>query len=365
MGNDRKKLGITDGTHGLNAFSFFKNGRKIFYDIAETLEYIDSRLPFPCQNHPQSCQEPNIELYEYGYKQILCLKVCEKHGYVITAPVVINSSGYVEIIGLKPCVKGVICDGSWTIENLETRQPNTPDGLNKALQSYGNLEQLLGHEKVPIPKDVNDVEGWNRFSKAMGIPDKAEGYGLPDANIPKDMAEKGLTLDKNQFAEIMHAHKVHPAAVKGIWDAYQKVNVEAYQKAMEAHSKQLIQTVNQLKSEWGDAYEANVELGQMVINKFSADKEMNDYLTTVLSRDPRAIKFLAKIGDQFAENKIGEFSMKRFSLSPSEAREESMKMSRDMDGPYMNQRGKFTDREHQAAVDRFNMLVKASMQGQE
>ena len=241
---------------------------------------------------------------------------------------------------------------------------DTPDGLGKAFSSHANLEQLLGHEKVPIPKDINDVEGWNRFSKAMGIPDKAEGYGLPDANIPENMAKMGLTLNKQQFAEIMHAHKVHPSAVKGIWETYQKVNVEAFNKMMDDHSKQLTTTVNQLKSEWGDAYETNVELGQMVINKFSTDQKTNDLLTTMMSKDPRAIKFLAKIGDQFAENKIGEFSMKRFSLSPAEAREETMKMSRDMEGPYMNQKGKYTDREHMAAVDRYNMLVKASMQGE-
>lgn len=246
---------------------------------------------------------------------------------------------------------------------LLSKFEDTPDGLAKAMESHANLEKLLGHEKVPIPKDINDVEGWNRFSKAMGIPDKAEGYGLPDANIPKDMAAKGLTLDKNQFAEIMHAHKVHPAAVKGIWEVYQKLNVEAYSKAMENHRQQLAKTINQLKTEWGDAYNTNVEMGQMVINKFSADQDMNDYLTTILSQDPRAIKFLAKIGDQFAENKIGEFQMKRFSLTPAEAIEETQRMSRDLDGPYMNQKGKFTEREHQAAVARYNMLLGTAQKG--
>jgi hypothetical protein len=235
---------------------------------------------------------------------------------------------------------------------------DTPDGLNKALESYGNLEKLLGHEKVPIPKDVNDVEGWNRFSKAMGIPDKAEGYGLPDAKIPPEL--KGLSLDKNTFAEVMHSHKVHPSAVKGIWETYQKMTIDSYKQAMEEHGKKLNETVNRLKGEWGDAYQTNVELGQMVINKFSDDQETNDYITSILTQDPRGIKFLAKIGDQFAENKVGEFQMKRFTLSPDEAMEEVDKLKRDMDGPYMNQKGKFTAREHQAAVDRVNMLIASA-----
>ena len=243
---------------------------------------------------------------------------------------------------------------------LLSKFEDNPDGLGKAFQSHANLEQLLGHEKVPIPKDINDVEGWNRFSKAMGIPDKAEGYGLPDANLPESMVKQGLTLDRNKFAEIMHAHKVHPSAVKGIWEVYQKMNIDAYNQAMSKHKEALTKTINSLKGEWGDAYEINVELGQMVINKFSTDKETNDWITTVLSQDPRGIKFLAKVGEQFAENKIPEFQMKRFSLAPDEAKEEAIKMQRDLDGPYMNQKGKFTEKEHQIAVDRVNHLLAVS-----
>lgn len=242
---------------------------------------------------------------------------------------------------------------------------DTPDGLNKAMESYGNLEKLLGHDKVPIPKDINDVEGWNRLSKALGVPDKAEGYGLADANIPKDLSDMGLTLNKNEFAEVMHAHKVPPAAVKGIWDIYQKKAVDSYQKAMQEHQKTLTQTINSLRGEWGDAYETNVELGQMVINKFSDTQDTNDYITSSLSKDPRGIKFLAKLGNEFAENKIGEFQMKRFTLTPEQAMEEVMKIKMDLNGPYMNQSGKFTDAEHNREIDRVNGLIASAQKSRQ
>lgn len=242
---------------------------------------------------------------------------------------------------------------------------DTPDGLNKAMESYGNLEKLLGHDKVPIPKDINDVEGWNRLSKALGVPDKAEGYGLADANIPKDLSDMGLTLNKNEFAEVMHAHKVPPAAVKGIWDIYQKKAVDSYQKAMQEHQKTLTQTINSLRGEWGDAYETNVELGQMVINKFSDTQDTNDYITSSLSKDPRGIKFLAKLGNEFAENKVGEFQMKRFTLTPEQAMEEVMKIKMDLNGPYMNQSGKFTDAEHNREIDRVNGLIASAQKSRQ
>ena len=240
---------------------------------------------------------------------------------------------------------------------------DSAEGLNKALESHVNLEKLLGHEKVPIPKDVNDVEGWNRFSKAMGIPDKAEGYGLADAKLPDSM--KGITIDKNKFAEVVHAHKLTPSQAQGLWKVYNEINQQTYVTAQDNHKKQMTETVNRLKGEWGDAYETNVELGQTVINKFSDDQEMNDYITSVLSQDPRGIKFLAKIGDQFAENKMGEFQMKKFSLDPEEAMAEVEKLKNDLDGPYMNQKGKFTTREHHAAVDRVNSLIASAFKARQ
>jgi hypothetical protein len=233
---------------------------------------------------------------------------------------------------------------------------DTPQGLEKAIESHANLEKLLGHEKVPIPKDINDVEGWNRFSKAMGIPDKAEGYGLADAQLPKEM--QGVTIDKNKFAEVVHAHKLTPSQAKGLWEVYNKINIESYQQAMKEHQNKITETVNSLKSQWGEAYDTNVELGQMVINKFSDDQETNDYITSVLSQDPRGVKFLAKVGDQFAENKIGEFQMKRFSLAPEEAREEWQKIARDPNHAYNSD--KATPKERQAAIDYVNSLIRTA-----
>lgn len=233
---------------------------------------------------------------------------------------------------------------------------DTPDGLNKAIESHANLEKLLGHEKVPIPKGPDDKEGWNRFSKAMGIPDKAEGYGLPDIEVPK-----GLEVDKGKFAEIAHSLKFTKAQTNELWKVYNQMNVDAYTQQMAAHEKSITDTINRLKAEWGEAYNVNVELGQMVINKFSPDKEANDFITAVLSQDPRGIKFLAKIGEQFAENKIGEFQVKRFSMSPDQAREEWHKIIKDPNHPYNND--KASPSERQAAIDYVNSLIAAANRG--
>ena len=229
---------------------------------------------------------------------------------------------------------------------------DTPDGLNKALESHANLEKLLGHEKVPIPKDANDKEGWARFGKAMGIPDKPSDYKLTEIKLPETM--KGLALDKAKFTEVIHANKLTPAAADGLWKAYNEINIGAYNKALQDHQNLINQNVNALRQEWGDAYQSNVELGQTVINKFSQDQETNDFLTTAFASDPRGIKFLAKIGEQFAENKVGEFQIGRFTKAPDQAQAEIDKIIKDRNHPYSNP--KASDREHDAAVAYVNSL---------
>lgn len=229
---------------------------------------------------------------------------------------------------------------------------DTSDGLNKAIESHANLEKLLGHEKVPIPKDADDTEGWARFSKAMGIPDKADGYKLGDVQMPEAM--KGFSIDKKKFAEVVHQQKLTPAQGEGLWKVYNELNVQTFNQAMTEQQNKINETINSLKGEWGDAYDSNVELGQMVINKFSDSQEMNDMVTSVLSKDPHGIKFLAKIGGQFAENKIGDFHMKRFTVGPEEARDAIDKIMKDPDHAYFGL--KSTAKEHDAAVEYVNSL---------
>lgn len=238
---------------------------------------------------------------------------------------------------------------------LAQKFEDTPDGLNKMVASHASLEQMLGQDKVPIPKGPDDTEGWNRFSKAMGIPDKAEEYGLADAEIPDNL--KDMSFDKQRFAEVMHSFKATSEQAKGLWGAYTDMVKESYGKALETHRADMEKVVNTLKSEMGDAYDTNVELGQMVINRFSADKEMEDYLTATLSKDPRGIKFLAKVGNQFAENKIGDFGYKKFSLTPDQAQSEIDAITADPNHPYMND--KATQQERDRAVDYVNSLYAA------
>lgn len=230
--------------------------------------------------------------------------------------------------------------------------PDTKEGFNAAIKSHLSLEQMLGKEKVVIPKDEKDTEGWGHLAKAIGVPDKADAYGLPDPEFPEDV--KGVALDKSKFQEIALKHKLAPWQAKSLWTEYSGMLRDTYTKAVTEKQTEVQNMVNKLRSEWGDAYETNVELGQMVINKFSSDKDMQDWITSSILSNPNGAKFLSKIGSQFAENKIGEFGFKKFSLTPDQAQTEIDSIVRDQNHPYNND--KLPRAERQRAIDYVNSL---------
>ena len=234
---------------------------------------------------------------------------------------------------------------------------DTPEGLAEVAKSYVNLEKLLGHEKVPLPKGPEDVEGRAQFNKALGVPPSPEQYNLPDANLPAEMG--AAAVDKVGFQQVIHKYGLTPEQANGLWKEYTEMSGNTYKNYMTDYKSQLDQNINKLRQEWGDAYGANIELGDMVINKFASDDKEADYLTSTLSKDPAGMKFLARIGNQFAENKVGSFQYKRFSMTPEEAKNEVTKIKSDPAHPYSNE--KATDEDHNAAVDHINRLIAISM----
>jgi len=234
---------------------------------------------------------------------------------------------------------------------------DTPEGLKKAVESHLNLEKLLGHEKVPLPKGPEDAEGRARFKKALGVPDNPQGYALEDANLPESM--KDLTFKKEAFAEIVHKYDLTPAQAKGLWGEYTKMSGNVYQNHKTALEAKMNENINALRAEWGDSFATNVELGDMVISKFADDKDMGEYLTATLGKTPAGMKFLAKVGNQFAENKVGEFQHKKFALSPDEADIEVNKIMADPNHPYNND--KASQKERDVAIDQVNRLIAVSL----
>lgn len=229
---------------------------------------------------------------------------------------------------------------------------NTVDGLNDALKAHLELQKMMGHDKVPVPKGPDDLAAMAQFKKAFNIPQDPEGYNLKDPEYPESM--KGVTVDKKGFSSIVHRYNLTPEQAKGIWSEYTSMIQGLYTKHQQDFDSKMTDVRNQLRMKWGDAYDTKVELGQMVVNKFTEDQGENEEITALLAQSPVGIKFLARIGDQFRENKIGDFKYQTNSVTPEEAQKEIDDIRNNPMHPYNND--KATEPERRRAIDYVNSL---------
>lgn len=239
------------------------------------------------------------------------------------------------------------------LKNSPTLQKfdDTAEGLGKAFTSHLSLEKMLGNEKIPVPKGDDDAEGWARYNKAFGVPDKPDGYKLPDYAAPEGFKNP---VDKAKFMEVAHKYRLTPQQAQGLHKDYTDMVYGEYNRLVGEYTAKMNDTKTALRKEWGDAYDSNVELGNFVINKFAGDEETANFIISQMIQDPRTIKFMADIGKQFSENKIGDFQYRQFSKSPEEAQKEIDSILKNPEHPYNSM--KATQQEHEAAVDYVNRL---------
>jgi len=189
-------------------------------------------------------------------------------------------------------------------------------------KSYLELQSVLGNEKMPIPKDENDTLAIDMVKKALGVPDEPTGYNLEQPQVPEGL--EGVMFGMEEFTTIAHRHGLTPTQATGLMNDYVGLLGHIQTQSKEQFMQGLENTKNDLKQEWGLTYDTKVKMAQQVMNKFTGSKEEFDQLNARLGTDPTSLKFLAKMGEQFAEGTLGDMGdhQSRFTKSPADAKKE-------------------------------------------
>lgn len=178
---------------------------------------------------------------------------------------------------------------------------------------YRNLEKLLGSEKVPLPKGADDKEGWGRVYDALGRPKAAEDYKLPvpeggSPDFAKAAAGKfhELGLSANQAQALTEWYNSQAAEQTG---------------AMQQQSAQKVEAdLQSLKSEWGPAWNENINLGQRAAKEFGLDAEKLNAMENAFGTG-EMLKFMARIGRGLTEHTFeGGKSTQGFGMTPDAAK---------------------------------------------
>ncbi|MCK5235578.1 MAG: hypothetical protein KAR06_01220 [Deltaproteobacteria bacterium] len=157
-----------------------------------------------------------------------------------------------------------------------------PDELkdNELLNQHENMGELgqaflalHAHKEnsISIPgEDASDVDK-AAFAKALGVPEKPEGYDLVR---PKD-APEGIEFSDERdaaFKTMMHGLGFNQAQAQGVYDAWNNETAASLKKGLDAYNAEKAEAKKALQDDWNNDYDKNVALSKQVLKVLEVDE---------------------------------------------------------------------------------------------
>lgn len=195
------------------------------------------------------------------------------------------------------------------IQNQDVRTWVEAKGFKDPLavaESAYNLEKLMGFDKagrtIVMPDENATPEQIAAFRQKMGVPESVDGYKLPVPEGTPDGFAKTA-------AEWFHEAGVPAGAAEKVaskWNEYQAAEMQRQEQEFSARSEQ---EFGNLKSEWGKAYDQNLELARRAAQQFLPAKDATErqQMLSAIERvtgTEKMLKFFANIGTGLGEHKM-------------------------------------------------------------
>lgn len=161
--------------------------------------------------------------------------------------------------------------------------------------SYRHAESLLGGERVPVPKDDRDEDGWNRWYAASGRPEAPDKYEF------KRPAELPAGIDYNEdlektYRQWAHANGLNKKQAASFYDGFVKHEIDRHVAFQQMRLQERTRIEADLMREHGPQYEGFVGNAKSVIAKYG-DADFLKWLDeSGQGNDPRMIRVLGRIG---------------------------------------------------------------------
>lgn len=189
------------------------------------------------------------------------------------------------------------------------------DSTDKVLRSYKELESLKGvppERLVRLPEDISTIEGIQDALGKLGLPEDPDGYDVLEGD------------DNKPMRELFHKAKITSAQAKLLaegYDAHVQQLTEHQQKQAEQQSQLDLEN---LKREWGAAYDYNLSAARGIARKLELDVDTMASMEGALGTD-KFMKLMATMGKMVGEGRAPDANGKDGNgfgapLTPAQAR---------------------------------------------
>ena len=188
---------------------------------------------------------------------------------------------------------------------------NDIEGLAK---SYISAQSMIGADKVAIPGKHASPDDWSEVYGKLGRPEAADGYELNYGEGDNPLV--------GEYAEAVHAAGLNPQQAQSLLDWYTEVETRGNQAQEEAAVQSTEDGLQELRQEWGRAFDQKAASAQRAANALLGGTEMFDEITLAdgrkLGDHPTIVKMFASLADQISEDTMqGETTETAF--TPDEA----------------------------------------------
>jgi len=215
-------------------------------------------------------------------------------------------------------------------------------------KSYVETKSMIGADKILKPSEKWTDKEYNDFYSQLGRPEAPDKYSMPDVKMPE-----GLALDDAKIAErkaLYHKAGLSDKQAKALIEADLTFVKSSYEADQQSTQSAKLSAESTLKQEWGDKYQANIELARSVVAKFGDDQFVRYIEESGLGNDPRLVKMLAKAGQGLMEDRATGKGTTEISPSAAHALAEITQLKGDKE--FMD---KFVSGD-KYAVQKFNYL---------
>jgi hypothetical protein len=192
--------------------------------------------------------------------------------------------------------------GSWLDsmpENLKTAQSLQKFKTVETLaQSYLNAEQLIGRDKIPMPKTEDE---WKSTWQRLGCPDSPEKYGLKAADDLPESLKGPLGKDIEWFQKTAHSLGLSTKQASGLFDSYMANVKESLSQQQNTAIFETNQAKVALQQRHGANTAATINLAQQAMSSLMSDTLRNAVVSSGLGRNVEFIEFLSNLGDKMSE----------------------------------------------------------------
>ncbi len=181
-------------------------------------------------------------------------------------------------------------------------------------KSFVHSQRMVGADKIVVPGKYTTPQEKREVYHKLGLPREQEKYEV----VPPEVAGMDKVMFDN-YAKKSYELGIFPDQAKALATWFAAESAQIAQKASEANKAGEAKALEELKAEWGPAYESKAMTAAKAVNHLFDDKDKEALESSGLGNNPLLIRMLSKIGDKFKEDVISGESKSTPGMTPAHA----------------------------------------------